>query len=112
MLPDSLSIAVAVGLVFLNGFFTAAELSMARVRNTRIEELVQAGDWRARAVRGHQAAYFLSATQLESPPASTGEGELPFAHVVRAAPWPPASRRKRSAPDNAVAVAFHHVRTS
>ena len=87
MLPDSLSIAVAVGLVFLNGFFTAAELSMARVRNTRIEELVQAGDWRARAVRGHQERlqYFLSATQLGITLASLGlgwMGEPAFAHVL------------------------------
>jgi len=87
MLPDSLSIAVAVGLVFLNGFFTAAELSMARVRNTRIEELVQAGDWRARAVRAHQERlqYFLSATQLGITLASLGlgwVGEPAFAHVL------------------------------
>jgi CBS domain containing-hemolysin-like protein len=87
MLPDSLSIAVAVGLVLLNGFFTAAELSMARVRNTRIEELVQAGDWRARAVRAHQERlqYFLSATQLGITLSSLGlgwVGEPAFAHVL------------------------------
>src|SRR5688572_13491826 len=87
MLPDSLSIAVAVGLVILNGFFTAAELSMARVRNTRIEELVQAGDWRAKAVRAHQERlqYFLSATQLGITLASLGlgwVGEPAFAHVL------------------------------
>ena len=87
MLPDSLSIAVAVGLVFLNAFFTAAELSMARVRNTRMEELTQEGDWRARAVRGHQERlqYFLSATQLGITLASLGlgwVGEPAFAHFV------------------------------
>ncbi len=87
MLPDSLSIAVAVGLVFLNAFFTAAELSMARVRNTRMEELTQEGDWRASAVRGHQERlqYFLSATQLGITLASLGlgwVGEPAFAHFV------------------------------
>jgi CBS domain containing-hemolysin-like protein len=87
MLPDALLIAVAVGLVVLNGFFTAAELSMARVRNTRIEELVQAGDWRARAVKAHQERlqYFLSATQLGITLASLGlgwVGEPAFAQLL------------------------------
>ena len=87
MLPDSLLIAVAVGLVFLNAFFTAAELSMARVRNTRMEELTQEGDWRAEAVRGHQdrLQYFLSATQLGITLASLGLGwigEPAFAHLL------------------------------
>jgi CBS domain containing-hemolysin-like protein len=87
MLPDSLLIAVAIGLVLLNAFFTAAELSMARVRNTRMEELTQEGDWRARAVRGHQdrLQYFLSATQLGITLASLGlgwVGEPAFAHLM------------------------------
>jgi len=87
MLPDSLLIAVAVGLIFLNAFFTAAELSMARVRNTRMEELIQEGDWRAKAVRAHQdrLQYFLSATQLGITLASLGlgwVGEPAFAHVL------------------------------
>src|SRR5574341_1478891 len=87
MLPDSLLIAVAVGLVLLNAFFTAAELSMARVRNTRMEELTQEGDWRAEAVRAHQdrLQYFLSATQLGITLASLGlgwVGEPAFAHLM------------------------------
>ncbi len=80
-------IAVAIGLVLLNAFFTAAELSMARVRNTRMEELTQEGDWRAEAVRRHQERlqYFLSATQLGITLASLGlgwVGEPAFAHLV------------------------------
>jgi CBS domain containing-hemolysin-like protein len=87
MLPDSLLIAVALGLVLLNAFFTAAELSMARVRNTRMEELTQEGDWRAETVRDHQdrLQYFLSATQLGITLASLGlgwVGEPAFAHVL------------------------------
>src|SRR5262245_38580399 len=87
MLPDPLLIAIAVGLVLLNAFFTAAELSMARVRNTRMEELTQDGDWRAKAVRGHQERlqYFLSATQLGITLASLGlgwVGEPAFAHLL------------------------------
>jgi CBS domain containing-hemolysin-like protein len=87
MLPDSLLIAVAVGLVLLNAFFTAAELSMARVRNTRMEELTQDGDWRAEAVRVHQQRlqYFLSATQLGITLASLGlgwVGEPAFSHLL------------------------------
>jgi magnesium and cobalt exporter, CNNM family len=80
-------IAVAVGLVLLNAFFTAAELSIARVRNTRMEELTQEGNWRAEAVRRHQERlqYFLSATQLGITLASLGlgwVGEPAFAHFV------------------------------
>jgi CBS domain containing-hemolysin-like protein len=87
MSSDPLLIALAVGLVLLNAFFTAAELSMARVRNTRMEELVKEGDWRARAVRGHQdrLQYFLSATQLGITLASLGlgwVGEPAFAHLI------------------------------
>ena len=87
MLPDSLLIAVALGLVLLNAFFTAAELSMARVRNTRMEELTQDGDWRAETVRAHQERlqYFLSATQLGITLASLGlgwVGEPAFAHML------------------------------
>jgi CBS domain containing-hemolysin-like protein len=87
MLPDALLIAVAIGLVLLNAFFTAAELSMARVRNTRMEELTKEGDWRARAVRAHQdrLQYFLSATQLGITLASLGlgwVGEPAFAHLL------------------------------
>jgi CBS domain containing-hemolysin-like protein len=76
MLPDALLIAVAIGLVLLNAFFTAAELSMTRVRNTRMDELTKEGDWRARAVRTHQdrLQYFLSATQLGITLASLGLG--------------------------------------
>jgi CBS domain containing-hemolysin-like protein len=90
MLPDSLLIAVAIGLVLLNAFFTAAELSMARVRNTRMEELTQDGDWRAEAVRGHQERlqYFLSATQLGITLVSLGlgwVGEPAFAHLIQPA---------------------------
>src|SRR5262249_51331118 len=87
MLPDSLLIAIAVGLVLLNAFFTAAELSMARVRNTRMEELTQEGDWRAQAGRGHQERpqYFPSATPpritLPSPRPRRG-GAPAFAHLV------------------------------
>jgi CBS domain containing-hemolysin-like protein len=90
MLPDSLLIAVALGLVLLNAFFTAAELSMARVRNTRMEELTQEGDWRAETVRAHQdrLQYFLSATQLGITLASLGlgwVGEPAFAHMLKPA---------------------------
>jgi CBS domain containing-hemolysin-like protein len=87
MLPDALLIAVAIGLVLLNAFFTAAELSMARVRNTRMEEVTKEGDWRARAVRRHQERlqYFLSATQLGITLASLGLGWVgapAFANLV------------------------------
>ena len=40
-----------LGLVLVNGFFVAAELSLVRIRETQIETLVKKGDWRAKTLR-------------------------------------------------------------
>jgi len=90
-MPDALKSAglifFALFLVFLNGFFVAAEFAIVKVRATRIEELVAKGRFGAKkaqeAVR-HLDAY-LSATQLGITLASLGLGyigEPAFAHLL------------------------------
>jgi CBS domain containing-hemolysin-like protein len=71
-----LSLALAVGLIFLNAFFVAAEFAIVRARATRMRELAAGGDWRARAVVAAQQHLdvFLSATQLGVTVASLGLG--------------------------------------
>jgi CBS domain containing-hemolysin-like protein len=53
-------------LVFLNGFFVAAEFAMVKVRSTRIEQLVLEGNKRAKIAQNvtDKLDAYLSATQL------------------------------------------------
>lgn len=63
-------------LVLLNGFFVAAEFAIVKVRSTKIRELADRGDWRAKVTRSvisHLDAY-LSACQLGITFASLGLG--------------------------------------
>jgi CBS domain containing-hemolysin-like protein len=63
-------------LVFVNGFFVAAEFALVKVRSTQLEPHVEQGDKRARTARHmvtHLDAY-LSATQLGITLASLGLG--------------------------------------
>lgn len=75
-------------LVFLNGFFVAAEFAIVKVRSTQIEPLIRQGHKRARLAQQvitHLDAY-LSATQLGITLTSLGLGWLgePFvAHLLR-----------------------------
>ena len=71
-------VAAALGLVFLNGFFVAAEFSIVKVRATRIEELIRQGRKRARRaqVLVSQMDEYLSATQLGITLTSLGLGWL------------------------------------
>lgn len=84
------SLALAALLIFLNGFFVAAEFSLVKVRSTQLEPQVQAGQRRARVARymtKHLDSY-LSATQLGVTLASLGlgwVGEPAFAWIVRPA---------------------------
>jgi CBS domain containing-hemolysin-like protein len=69
-------ILFAFALVLLNAFFVAAEFSIVKVRQTRIQELSDQGDVRARVaikILEHLDAY-LSATQLGITIASLGLG--------------------------------------
>jgi CBS domain containing-hemolysin-like protein len=82
-----IGLLVAVTLVFVNGFFVAAEFALVKVRPTQIDPLAERGDRRARAASHlirHLDAY-LSATQLGITLASLGLGwigEPAFTWVV------------------------------
>ncbi|MBX2990532.1 MAG: HlyC/CorC family transporter [Bacteroidetes bacterium] len=83
-----LKIASVFALVFLNGFFVAAEFAIVKVRMTQIEPLIKSGLKRARLAQQvitHLDAY-LSATQLGITLTSLGLGWLgePFvAHMLQ-----------------------------
>ena len=53
-------------LVLANAFFVAAEFSLVSARRTRLDELVQAGDAKARLARRavQSLGRYISATQL------------------------------------------------
>jgi CBS domain containing-hemolysin-like protein len=67
---------VVLVLVLINGFFVAAEFSLVAVRRTRIDELAEAGDKRARTVQGalHDLDRYIAGTQLGITIASLGLG--------------------------------------
>ncbi|MFH1966212.1 MAG: CNNM domain-containing protein, partial [Acidobacteriota bacterium] len=71
-----LLVAVALFLVFLNGFFVASEFSIVKIRGTQIEELVRKGKKRAHLARGlvQNMDEYLSASQLGVTIASLGLG--------------------------------------
>jgi CBS domain containing-hemolysin-like protein len=41
-------ILVIAGLVFINGFFVAAEFALVKVRVSQIDQLVEQGNWAAK----------------------------------------------------------------
>ncbi len=67
---------VVLVLVLINGFFVAAEFSLVAVRRTRIDELAEAGDKRARTVQGalRDLDRYIAGTQLGITIASLGLG--------------------------------------
>jgi CBS domain containing-hemolysin-like protein len=85
----ALYLLTVVLLVFLNGFFVAAEFALVGVRRSRIETLAESGDKRARrllSVLDNLNAY-LSASQLGITLASLGLGwigEPTVAHMIEA----------------------------
>ena len=57
---------IIAGLIFVNGFFVAAEFSLVKVRTSQIDQLVERGNWAAKLTSkalDHLDAY-LSASQL------------------------------------------------
>jgi CBS domain containing-hemolysin-like protein len=106
-----LSLAVAVALIFLNAFFVAAEFAIVRARATRMRELAEGGDWRARSVVAVQERLdvFLSATQLGVTLASLGlgwVGEPAFAVLVAPVFSTVGIESPRAIHNASVAVAF------
>ena len=81
-----------VVLVFLNGFFVAAEFALVKIRDTQLNPLISQGNWRARMVRrviGNLDSS-LSACQLGITLASLGlgwVGEPIFAALLKPL-WP------------------------
>jgi CBS domain containing-hemolysin-like protein len=86
------AIALTLLLLFLNGFFVAAEFALVRVRNTQLDELAAAGSARARLGRHlteHIDAY-LSACQVGITGASLAlgiVGEPAVAALIEPAFW-------------------------
>lgn len=72
----ALKILAVIVLVFLNGFFVAAEFALVKIRDTQLTPLVTGGDRRARLARMilSRLDSFLSAAQLGITLASLGLG--------------------------------------
>ncbi|HWP94179.1 MAG TPA: hemolysin family protein [Gammaproteobacteria bacterium] len=106
-----MSILLAFLLVFLNGFFVAAEFAIVKLRHTQAEELAHTHGWPGRIlahVRGHLDAY-LSACQLGITLASLGLGwigEPAFAHLIEPALHRFGVESQAAVQGIAVAVAF------
>jgi len=84
---DLLGLVAVVVLVLLNGFFVAAEFSLISVRQTRITELVAAGNARAETVQQalKNPDRVIAATQLGITLASLGLGwigEPALSHLI------------------------------
>jgi CBS domain containing-hemolysin-like protein len=76
ILQEYLHVLLALGLVLLNGFFTASEFAFVKMRASRLETLVRRGHVFAKAAR-HVAQHidaYLSLTQLGITVASLGLG--------------------------------------
>ena len=69
-------LGAVLALVFLNGFFVAAEFSIVTVRKTRVDQLIAEGHRGARAVRRavSDPDRYIAATQLGITMASIGLG--------------------------------------
>jgi len=74
----ALLLSAVVVLIFANGFFVAAEFALVRTRRSRIEELVENGNRRARLVLAQldDLSEYLSACQFGITLASLGIGFL------------------------------------
>lgn len=72
------ALGVAVGLLFLNGFFVAAEFALLAARRSRIEQLAAEGDRRARhALSGvRELSVMLAGAQLGITACSLGLGAV------------------------------------
>ncbi|ARU60676.1 hypothetical protein CBW65_05945 [Tumebacillus avium] len=87
VLSTTLNLFLVVFLVFLNGFFVAAEFAMVKIRESRIQQLVMEGNKRALVAQklvSNLDAY-LSACQLGITLASLGLGwigEPAIAHLI------------------------------
>jgi CBS domain containing-hemolysin-like protein len=67
---------IIAGLVFVNGFFVAAEFALVKVRTSQIDQLVEQGNWAAKLTSRalDQLDAYLSASQVGITVASLGLG--------------------------------------
>ncbi|MGZ4122031.1 MAG: hemolysin family protein [Tumebacillaceae bacterium] len=105
-------------LVFLNGFFVAAEFAMVKVRSTRIEQLVLEGNKRAKFAQSaiEKLDASLSATQLGITLASLGLGWVGestvaklFVMVFDGVHWSSAALHTISATVSFIVITFLHI---
>lgn len=84
-LQIGLYLFLVVFLVFLNGFFVAAEFAMVKIRGSRIDTLIQEGNQKAKFARKmtDNLDAYLSATQLGITLASLGLGWIGEPAVAR-----------------------------
>lgn len=87
MTSNYFNLVIALGLVFLNGFFVASEFALVKVRSTRIDQLLEEGNPRAKMTRKviSDLDAYLSATQLGITLTSLGLGwlgESAIAHLL------------------------------
>lgn len=85
--PIVLNLLLVIFLVFLNGFFVAAEFSLVKVRQTRLTQLVNDGNKRAKYAQKvtHQLDAYLSACQVGITLSSLAlgwVGEPAIAHMI------------------------------
>src|SRR4051794_17711173 len=74
---------IIAGLVFVNGFFVAAEFALVKVRSGQIDQLAEQGNWAAKLTSralDHLDAY-LSASQLGITVASLALGQAIHSYV-------------------------------
>lgn len=111
-------VVVALGLVFLNGFFVLAEFAIVKVRASRLEELSRHGNAKAKAAKHmvSQLDNYLSATQLGVTVASLGlgwVGEPAFATLINRlfgnTGWSPRTSHTVSATAAFVLITFLHI---
>ncbi|HSR53568.1 MAG TPA: hemolysin family protein [Acidobacteriota bacterium] len=114
-----LLIAIALFLVFLNGYFVASEFAIVKVRRTRIQELIHQGRKRAISARRmiDNMDEYLSATQLGITLASLGLGWIgepafarlfePLVHAM--GPWGEAFSHTASAAIAFLLITFLHI---
>jgi magnesium and cobalt exporter, CNNM family len=105
-------LGAVLALVFLNGFFVAAEFSIVTVRKTRIDQLLAEGHRGARAVRRaiSDPDRYIAATQLGITMASIGLGwigEPAIASFIQPVfAFMPAPMAETTAHSLAIAIAF------
>ncbi len=63
---DFSQVLVIVGLIFVNGFFVAAEFALVKVRSSQIDQMVEDGNWAAKLTSQalNRLDAYLSASQL------------------------------------------------